>query len=158
MKKRLLVVDDDSAVRESLKKVLEDSGYDVVLASGADEAERLLAEQEVGLLLLDLNMPKRDGWDVLERVRSDYPLLRVILMTALSDQLDTTEIPGVSALLKKPIEVSVMLKSMEDAMAETEEDRLRRAGDASGPAAPGSLKYVSDFRIASGLRGRPSSV
>ncbi|MCI0535102.1 MAG: response regulator, partial [Verrucomicrobiales bacterium] len=65
IKERLLVVDDDGSVRDSLKKVLEETGYDVILAAGAEEAEGKIDAQEFDLLILDLNLPDRDGWDVL---------------------------------------------------------------------------------------------
>lgn len=128
MKKRLLVVDDDASVRESLRKVLEDSGYEVVLAADAEEAEGRFEAQEFELLVLDLNLPGRDGWDVLDYVSSCAPLLPVIVITGLVDQLATRIIPGVSALLTKPVEVPVMLKTIEDLLAATGEERLCWSG------------------------------
>jgi len=124
MKKRLLVVDDDSSVRESLKKVLMESGYDVVLACDGADARPKLDAGRIDLLILDVNMPTRDGWDVLEDVRESPRLVPVVMITGMYDQLDTTAIPGVRALLKKPLEVPLLLNTVEALLAETEEERL----------------------------------
>jgi len=132
MKKRILVVDDDPSVRESLKKILEDSGYQVAVGADGEEAEAQLDETD--LLILDMNMPRRDGWDVLGRVSSRNPLLPVIVVTGMMDQLDTTIIPGVSALLKKPVEATVILKTIETVLAEPVEERLRRTANSQETA------------------------
>src|SRR2546421_5856587 len=105
MRKRVLVADDDPSVRGSLKKVLEDSGYEVLLAGDGEEAVQRLTQEKVDLLLLDLEMPKLDGWDVFEGIRSRCPLLPVIMITGLATQLETRLIPGIDALFEKPIEV-----------------------------------------------------
>jgi DNA-binding NtrC family response regulator len=125
MKKRILVADDDPSVRESLKKILEETGHDVTVVCDGSEAEAALV-QRPDLLILDLNMPRRDGWDVLERAGSVCPLLPVIVITGMPDQLDTTVIPGVATLMAKPVEVAPLLKIIEDLLSESMEDRLRR--------------------------------
>src|SRR3954453_7533264 len=83
MTKNLIVVDDDASVRESLRKVLEDAGYAVTLAADGKAAEPMLDNPKLDLLILDLNMPYRDGWDVLEDVSSNFPLLPVIIITGM---------------------------------------------------------------------------
>lgn len=127
MKKRILIVDDDASVRESLKKILEDTSYDVAVATDGADGEQKLKEQAYDLLILDLNMPGRDGWDVLNCASAAHPLLPVIIITGMYDQLDTTVIPGVASLLKKPLDVPPLLKVIEELLAETFEQRLGRA-------------------------------
>ncbi len=127
MKKRILIVDDDPSVRESLEKILLDIGYDVVLAINGSDGEAELGRQAFDLLILDMNMPDRDGWDVLGCANSTQPLLPVIIVTGMFDQLDTTIIPGVAALLKKPIDVVPLLKTIEKFLTETFEERVGRA-------------------------------
>lgn len=129
MKKHILVVDDDPAVRESAARLLEDSGYQVTLAVDGDDGEARLKDTEVDLLILDLNMPNRDGWDVLETANAGRPLLPIILITGFVDQLATMSISGAGALLEKPIDVPLLLKTIEDLLAETNEERLRRVSD-----------------------------
>jgi len=131
MKKRLLVVDDDASVRESLKRVLEHAGYEVELAADAAEAEGKFDDHSFDLLILDLNLPDRDGWDVLERVSSSYPLLPVILITGLIDQLETLIIPGASALLEKPVEAPVILRTIEELLVAGSKGDINRTTSVS---------------------------
>src|SRR5258706_1797538 len=81
MKRRVLIVDDEAGVRESLRMVLKDSYEPVAVASGADALEALAAGG-FDVLLLDIVMPGMDGLELLEEVRSRYPRLPVIMLTA----------------------------------------------------------------------------
>ena len=85
MKKSVMVVDDDRSVRESLKKVLEEAGCEVSLAADAAEAENAFKTTEFTLLLLDLNLPGKDGWDVLGNVNANYPMVAVVMITGMYD-------------------------------------------------------------------------
>ena len=133
MKKRILIVDDDTSVRESLKRVLIESGYEVSMACDGAEGETQLRSQPVDLLILDLNMPNRDGWDVLGCTTAENPLLPVILITGMFDQLETTMIPGVSVLLKKPVDVAPLLESIKTLLTESVEERLGKVHAAQEP-------------------------
>jgi len=130
MKKHLFIVDDDSAVRSALKQVLEGIGYHVVVAADGVEAQTKLedpnADLTLDLLIVDLNMPNRDGWDVLEDANRHHPFLPVIIITGLSAQLETHRIPGVAALMKKPLDVPMLLGKIEELLAESPEKRLQR--------------------------------
>jgi DNA-binding response OmpR family regulator len=78
------------------------------------------------LVLLDLELPKQDGWDVLGLISSQAPLVPVIIITGLRSQLDTTIIPGISGLFEKPVEVPILLRTIRDLLAESTEVRLSR--------------------------------
>jgi len=125
VKKRLFIVDDDSSVRDSLKKVLEESGYEVATACGGAEASQL-DRARFDLMILDVDMPIRDGWDVLEELRETHPLVPVVLITGMYDHLDTTVIPGIRALLRKPVETPLLLTTVEALLSESPEERLSR--------------------------------
>jgi DNA-binding response OmpR family regulator len=125
-KKRILIVDDDEAVRAALRKVLDDAGYEVILAGDGDEGERQFVSHAPELVLLDLELPKQDGWDVLGLISSQAPLVPVIIITGLRSQLDTTIIPGISGLFEKPVEVPILLRTIRDLLAESTEVRLSR--------------------------------
>lgn len=129
MTKRILLADDDRSVRESLKKVLEGAGYEVVCASDGDDAERKFTSQPVDLLLLDLDMPGQNGWNVFGVINSQNPLLPVVIITGLENQSDRELVPGVSALLEKPIDVSDLLRTIERLLVEPIETRLRKVTD-----------------------------
>lgn len=120
------MVDDDASVRESLKPILEDAGYEVVLAVDGNDGEARLAESAFDLMILDLNMPGRDGWDVLGSASTTHPMMPVIVVTGMFDQLDSTVFPGAAALLKKPIDVPPLMSAIESALTETFEQRLGR--------------------------------
>jgi DNA-binding NtrC family response regulator len=126
MKKKVLVVDDDDSVRESLKKVLQDAGYDVVLAAGGLEAATRFEPAEIDLLLLDLNLPNQSGWDLFEHLTTRHPFVPVIIITGMPNQYRTALAAGAGALFEKPVEVPTLLKTMEDLLAEPNEQRLRR--------------------------------
>jgi DNA-binding response OmpR family regulator len=126
MKKRILVVDDDESVRESLKKVLEGAGYEAVLAGGGLEAAIRFEPGRIDLLMLDLNLPNQSGWDVFERLTTQYPFVPVIIITGLPKQQGTARAAGVGALFEKPVEVTVLLERMEELLAEPAEVRLER--------------------------------
>src|SRR5437773_10899838 len=68
MKAKVLIVDDDSAVRQSLSKVLRGEGYEVFQAADGREAVECHDPEQLDLLLLDLSLPFRDGWDTFERL------------------------------------------------------------------------------------------
>lgn len=149
MKKRVMVADDDPSIRESLKKVLEDSGYEVLLAEDGEVAVERLTKGRVDLLLLDLEMPKLDGWDVFEGVRARCSSLPVIMITGLATQLETRLIPGLDALLEKPVEVTDLLKKIEELLKESAAQRETKMagclerGLAAAMGAPGYLTHLA---------------
>jgi DNA-binding response OmpR family regulator len=126
MKKRILVVDDDESVRESLKRVLKGAGYEVVLAGGGLEAAIRFEPGRIDLLLLDLNLPNQSGWDVFERLTTQYPFVPVIIITGLPNQQGTARAAGVGALFEKPVEVTALLQRIEELLAEPAKVRLER--------------------------------
>ncbi len=82
---RILVVDDELSVREVLTEGLRSFGYDTCPAASADEAERLLRDEPVDLILSDIEMPGRSGLDLLRHVRERYPHVDVVMVTGIVD-------------------------------------------------------------------------
>ena len=89
--KRILVVDDDSYVRGATAEILIRKGYDVETASEARAALERLGNDEYDLLLSDIKMPGMGGLELLERVKSKWPEMHVILMTAYGTVEDAVE-------------------------------------------------------------------
>src|SRR5215510_5476140 len=79
---RILLVDDDPTVRESLQDVLTAEGYVVTPAENGQQALELAKALTVDIALLDLNMPVRNGWDTFEQLTRERPTLPVIIITA----------------------------------------------------------------------------
>lgn len=119
-------MDDDPGVRGSLQEVLVEEGFEVIPADDGQQALELMASSSIDLVLLDLNMPRRNGWDTFERLSAEHPLVPVILITARPNQLFAAVNAGVGALLEKPLDISVLLQSITRLLAEPVETRLAR--------------------------------
>ncbi len=85
---RLLVVEDDDALRDLLARRFEDAGYTVQTAATGPDALRAVAAATPDLVLLDVMLPGVDGLDVCRRLRADHALLPILLLTARADELD----------------------------------------------------------------------
>ena len=84
--RKVLVVDDDADWREFLRLCLEDLGYEAIEAANGQEALDSLARQRYGVMLLDLNMPGMNGFEVLERMPRNGTAPRVVFLTAAAAQ------------------------------------------------------------------------
>jgi two-component system response regulator MprA len=109
---RVLVVDDDEAVRAALAAALAADGYRAVLAADGFEALAVLADAEdpIGVVLLDLMMPNASGWRVLQGLpaeRSARPA--VIVVTALDPAYVRLPVASVDSIVRKPFEVEELL-------------------------------------------------
>jgi putative two-component system response regulator len=82
---RILVVDDDRAVRFLLAELLAAAGHVVVTAAGARDALRLLDEESFGLVLSDLNMPDGSGMEIVRRVVDEHPGTAAVMITGVDD-------------------------------------------------------------------------
>ncbi len=115
---RLLLVDDEPAVRSALERVLSLEGFEVVCASNCHEALESLYEWPISLTLLDINVANENGWDFCRRARSQFPELRVIAITAKPDQQAAALAAGADALMEKPLDLPHLLKVIYDLLAE----------------------------------------
>jgi len=133
MKKQILLADDDPGVRESLAAALRSDGFQVLPARNGQEALNLAASIPVDLVMLDLNMPVKNGWDTFERLTTQNPLLPIVIITARPNQLFTALAAGAGALIEKPPDIPNLLKTVNSLLQETAEVRLGRlAGQANG--------------------------
>jgi two-component system response regulator MprA len=135
---RILVVDDDRAVRESLRRSLQFNGYQVELASDGQEALDWLTKQRPDALVLDVMMPRVDGLEVARRLRSagdDLPILALTARDAVSDRVAGLD-AGADDYLPKPF-------ALEELLA-----RLRALLRRAGPGAPGQDGQPESLRFA----------
>jgi len=123
---KVLVVDDDEAVRESIGMVLRAAGYAVQTATDGEQALEQFQEGRIDLLLLDLGLPVKTGWEVFERISTDFPTIPIIIMTGLSDQQFTALSAGASVLMEKPLDVVSLLRCIKELLAEPVEKRANR--------------------------------
>lgn len=103
-KERILVVDDERAIRELVRRLLVSAGYDCGTAGSSAEAAQLLGRQSFDVLLADLQLPGESGLDLLARVRDRHPNTAAIVMSGVHDpQLaDASRSLGASGYLVKP--------------------------------------------------------
>ena len=118
MKHRILVIDDETAVRESLKMILEYDGYDCLLApSGYDGIERVERDSP-DFVFLDVKMPGMDGLEVLRRIRELDALLPVVMISGhatVSTAVEATKL-GAFDFLEKPISTERILVTIRNAL------------------------------------------
>ena len=112
MSHKILVADDNAASRELIKEVLEMSGYDVVEAADGQDAVSRARENTPDLVLVDIQMPRLDGYGVLRELRADPRLadLRVIALTAFAMQGDRERAldAGFNGYITKPVEIAAL--------------------------------------------------
>lgn len=89
-KQRILVVDDDRQIARLVRQYLEQAGYVVLVAYDGETAVSILRHESLDLLVLDLGLPDRDGWDITRMIRSNNRLntLPIIMLTARIDDSD----------------------------------------------------------------------
>jgi two-component system, OmpR family, response regulator MprA len=141
---KVLVVDDERAVRESLRRALELEGYEVELAGDGEEAlERLSAPAAADAVILDVLMPGIDGLEVCRRLRSDANAVPVLMLTARAEV--DSRVAGLDAgaddYLPKPFALAELLARLRAL--------LRRAGN--GDEATDVLRF-SDLELDLGTR------
>ncbi|HET7318434.1 MAG TPA: sigma-54 dependent transcriptional regulator [Nitrospirota bacterium] len=78
----ILIVEDKESMLDMLKQTLEGEGYNIITARDGAEGIKKLADERIGVVLTDLKLPKKDGFEVLRAVKQESPLLPVIVMTA----------------------------------------------------------------------------
>lgn len=117
---RILVVDDDRAVRTALRVNLAKSGFDVQVTSSAEEAEQAISAREFDLVLTDVMMPGKSGLELLELLQQGHPDVRVILMTGHGSVGDavTAMKRGASDYIIKPMKKNELLVIIERCLRE----------------------------------------
>ena len=114
--KRILLVDDDAEIVESLRLALEGNGYTVLIARDGNQGLALSERENPDLVILDMMMPKRSGFLVLEKMRRTREVpLRVIMITANegSRHKAYAEMLGVDDYIRKPFPMDRLIESVQ---------------------------------------------
>jgi CheY-like chemotaxis protein len=125
MRQQILVVEDDSALREALGQVLMDEGYDLLSARDGLEAVSCLKKgNRPDVILLDLSMPVVNGWEfrMFQKRDPDLAQIPVILITAGDYTREEVAWLEPSALLPKPLDLPLLLSIIRRFCASTEQD------------------------------------
>ena len=114
-KKKIMVVDDELALRAIVTAELQEEGYDVTSAGDGDEAINLLRSEHFDLVLLDNKMQKVDGSEVLRFVRQSDPTITVVMVTGSRDlpiEVDA-EIRAADEVIIKPFDLKTLLSTVD---------------------------------------------
>lgn len=123
--KTVLVVDDEKNIRETLKDVLEDEGYEVLVAEDGKQAVDILKKDPIDVMLLDLWLPKIGGMEVLDRVKRQYGEVEIIIISGhgtIDAAVKATKI-GAFDFIEKPLSLERVLNVVDHAVKIS---RLRR--------------------------------
>ncbi len=113
--RRLLVVEDDASIREMIEMILASEGYDVVTARDGAEALAMLSRERPDLILLDMKMPRMDGWEFARHyaVLPD-PKPPIVVITAAQDTARRAAEIGANGYLAKPFGIDDLLRVIAD--------------------------------------------
>jgi len=107
IKKKILVVDDDSGMTETLSDIFIEMGHDVTVANSGYEAVRLVKERHFDFALIDIKMPGMNGVDTFKEIKKIEPSIKVVMMTAfaLDELIDDARRLGALDVLSKPLQM-----------------------------------------------------
>jgi len=116
----VLLVEDHEASADGYEQLLTGAGYRVARARNGYQALSEVSRQAPSIILLDLKLPKLDGWDLLQRLKADDAVATVPIIVVTGDSLPThhemAKSRGAVAVLSKPINTSELLKIVRDAL------------------------------------------
>jgi len=131
---KILVVDDESRMRKLVKDFLVKSDYDVIEAGDGSEALDIFFEdKDIALILLDVMMPKIDGWQVCREIR-EYSKVPIIMLTAKSDERDELQgfQLGVDEYISKPFSPKILVARVEAILRRTKQTETEDSLEAGG--------------------------
>ena len=124
MKKRIIVVDDDQAILDSTKEILELEGYEVVTAASAMDALAYIENEFFNLALFDIKLPDMEGTELLERAHKLRPGMKKIMVTGYAS-LENSVISlnaGADAYILKPVDPDMLLAKVKEKLDEQDQE------------------------------------
>ena len=112
----ILLVDDESSFRHLVSDVLLESGYSILEASNVAGALETLRSHQINLVISDVVMDDGDGFQLLAKIKDQYPLIKVLLVSGYSEFIGK---PENVELLKKPFKTNDLLLKVENLLAES---------------------------------------
>jgi CheY-like chemotaxis protein len=115
--KKILVVDDEEAIRDVMKLGLVKLGYDPVFAENGKEALEILAREMFSLILMDIRLPEIDGIELCNRIKKGNPETVIYAFSGLVTEVDFDHLEkmGFDGLLCKPVSFKVLKRAIEGA-------------------------------------------
>ncbi len=109
MTTKILVVDDDFAIRHLLAMGLEAEGYEVLLEESGAKVMQHLTDADVKLIILDIIMDEQEGMETVNKIRSQYPDFPVIMISSDPGYLDIAKDLGATATMHKPLDLKKLI-------------------------------------------------
>lgn len=156
MEKKVLVVDDEESVVQSIEGVLEDEGFRVAKARSGEEAIRVFQQEEPDVTLLDIWLPGMDGIEVLKRFKWMAPECQVIMISGhatISTAMTAVKL-GAFDFIEKPLSLDVLLMTIYRALDQQKELTVQRSGEIVTEE-PVQDKKIIPKEIAGELPGPP---
>lgn len=119
-KSRILICDDEDALRTILSSELAGAGYEVATAADGEEGVTEIKNRKFDLVLLDIKMPKMDGFEVLKYIKKEHPGVKVIMLTGFADLKNAIESKkyGAEDFVSKPYDLVDLLTTIERVLSE----------------------------------------
>ena len=119
-KSKILVVDDEDALRTGLSSELTSKGYNVSTASDGDEAISGLQKETFDLVVLDIKMPRMNGFEVLKFVKEKHPETKVVMLAGFADFGNVIDVKklGAEDFVAKPFDLANLLTTIERVLSE----------------------------------------
>ena len=118
MPKKILIADDDDNIRELIQFTLEDEGYEIHMAKNGKEAEKIALEIKPDLIILDVMMPEKTGYEVCEELRKNPETAKsyVLFLSARGSPVaeKTGKIKGGNEFLVKPFDPEILRRKIND--------------------------------------------
>lgn len=123
---KILVVDDEKAIISLLKQAFSRAGFEVLAAESAEEALKVLEQEDIMVMFLDLNLPGMNGMDLCKRIKKDKPMAIVFAVTGYASLFELADCreAGFDDYFKKPVDMKSLVKAANEAFERI--DRWRK--------------------------------
>jgi len=121
VKGKILVIDDETTMLETLSSFFSSRGYQLMTATSAEVALKLIKEEQPSLALIDIKLPGMNGIELLKIIKRDYPGIKTFVVTAYDEEnKKSVEAIGVDAFFAKPIGLDELKKKVIEVLSATE--------------------------------------
>ena len=112
---KIMIVEDDIEIREELKILLQNNGYEVIVTTNIENVEKQILEEQCHLILLDINLPNKNGYEICSKIRtkSKLPIIFVTSRNSSMDELNGIMLGG-DDYIEKPYNVPVLLARIQN--------------------------------------------
>lgn len=147
--KPILIVEDEAIMRESLRDWLADEGYQVETVEQGEEALEAIAQQDFGVVILDLKLPGKDGLEVLREAKAKSPQLKGIIVTAYPSVPTAVEAMKIGAIdyLTKPFDPNDLEKLIRETLGSVQVEIKPKAAAIETGAEPAAVEKVEVERV-----------